>query len=85
MSLSLVWTVLHMFENAGLLDTELVSLRYALCFWCFSSRSPWIFFVISSVDIILGDVYIATNDLERNRSSRFMIFMLSNYKLLGNN
>ena len=32
MSLSLVWTVLHMFEKAVLLDTELVSLRYALCF-----------------------------------------------------
>ena len=41
-SLSLVWTVLHIFEYAALLETELVSLRYALCFSCFSSRSPWI-------------------------------------------
>ena len=47
-SLSLVWPVLHIFEYAALLDTELVSLRYALCFWCFSSRSPWISLSCSS-------------------------------------
>ena len=41
-SLSLVWTVLHIFEFAAFLDTKLVSLRCALCFWCFSSRAPWI-------------------------------------------
>ena len=44
-SLSLVWTVLHIFEYATLLDTELVSLKYALCFWCFfssfSSNQSW--------------------------------------------
>ena len=56
MSLNLVWTVLHMFEQADLLDTELVSLRYALCFWCFSPRSPWISLSFSSnQSCCLGD------------------------------
>ena len=32
MYLSLVWTLLHMFEKTVLLDTELVELRYAMCF-----------------------------------------------------
>ena len=40
MSLSLVWTVLHMFELAVLLDIKLVSLRYVVCLRCFSSSVP---------------------------------------------
>ena len=36
-----------MFEKV-LVDTELVSLRYVLCFWCFTSRSPWISSYFSS-------------------------------------
>ena len=46
--LSQVWTVFHMFEQTVLQDTVHVSLRYALCFWCLSSRSPWISLSFSS-------------------------------------
>ena len=42
-NLAYIWTVLHIFEYAAsLIRTVLVSLRYALCFSRFSSRSPWI-------------------------------------------
>ena len=61
MSLSLVWTILHIFEQVVLLDTELVSLRYDLCFCCFFSRSPCISLSFSSNqscclrDMVLGN------------------------------